>query len=660
MATLIRRHPGGTGGERAAATASIPIADDCHRDILDRILQISEVLRNVRDFSFSENLPRILQMIGGIFRVQRCALFLYSAQGGFINLSCEYAAPSMPTIASQGSSLPSEDLQMLGREMEDQGYFRIDDLSSLGPSNSAELEFYRRNRISSLIAVPTGVQGPGAGFLLLATASPRTWSPFEIKGIRLLGPMLSAELSREHSAELRAETMGNLEALMENLDDVLFILDPAGRILHANRAAVQCSGYSLSELRLRLFSDLLPPFLRARALKWLGQGSDAPASFYPLIDSSGQETPLEARLSRTRWSGQQVLLLLGRDITARMQALDGLKKHQSRSMAIINALPDTVLRLDDEGHFLEKWNLPEGRQDASSPIIRRLISAITPNISKTLRDGRMKILETRIPLEGDTLAWECRIIPFEGREVLVLARDISDAKMIEQMKSEFIDRISHDLRTPLTTAQLMVDLLKEGDEENADEYWTILSEELQRQNDLIGDLLTVSRLEKGRVDLNCVRMKAGPLIDSVVDRISAKVSEKKLRLNSAIHLKDGWIAGDRKALQRVLINLLDNALKFSNEGGEIGLEAREEEDQLLVRISDTGIGIDAEDLPRIYDRFYRSASAVKLGAPGCGVGLYLVKAIVEAHHGKISVESTPGQGAAFTIRIPLLQAQAPA
>jgi len=622
------------------------------------LLEISTMISGEAGPDISGSIPQILEKISVSLSSDRCCLFRYSDHGGLMNLMWEYSHPSLLPLASRISGLYRGTLGVLEKELQTQGIARFDFTSSTPGMSLTEEKFYATNRIRSLIACPMHFGSPKGGVILVSRYRGGIWTPAETRWLRITASVLSETLSRKQAEKLLHDTQENLDSLMEHIDDLLFILDPVGRILHANAAALRCVGYDLPELRKRLFADLVPPIRGSEAHKWLAGGGRARTSFFPLVGKDGHQTPVESRLSETRFFGQKVLLVVGRDITARMQALAGLKKYQSQSMAIINALPDLILRMRKDGAILDTWNSPTGptisRGDEILP--RRLASALKPLIGDVLQSAEIRIVESRLPDDRKMRVFECRIVPFDEDEVLALARDISEKKMIEQMKSEFIDQISHDLRTPLTTARLMVDLIREGGPDvEIQEYWQILDLELNHQNDLIGDLLTISRLEKGRIDLNCHRLNPSHLLHDSVKSLIPLAEERKIYLHCDFNLHNREISGDPGALRRVVINLIENAIKFSTPPGDVRIQAEEDTEYLIIRFQDHGMGISKEDLPRIFDRFYRSRKAVDIGANGCGVGLYLVKAIVEAHHGTIFVESRLGEGTTFSLRLPLLE-----
>jgi signal transduction histidine kinase len=236
-------------------------------------------------------------------------------------------------------------------------------------------------------------------------------------------------------------------------------------------------------------------------------------------------------------------------------------------------------------------------------------------------------------------------------------------KELDRLKSEFVSSVSHELKTPLTTIKLLAHLLQRSDitdEEKTDHSKTI-AVECDRQIDFVGNLLDLSRIESGAYKLRKARVDARKLIRSCVDVERHRAQSLGLVLTTSVPSELPAVSGDFEALRRVIRSLIDNAIKYTPAGGHITVLARELDKRLAISVSDTGKGIPDTDLPHIFDKFYRSASATGDGeagssgtaAPGVGLGLYLAQHIVSQLDGELSVESKPGVGTTFLILLPL-------
>lgn len=226
---------------------------------------------------------------------------------------------------------------------------------------------------------------------------------------------------------------------------------------------------------------------------------------------------------------------------------------------------------------------------------------------------------------------------------------------LDRLKSEFVSNVSHELKTPLTTIKLLAHLLRRSDvteEERLDHSETI-AVECDRQIDFVGNLLDLSRIESGAYRLRKTRLDIRALIDSCVEVERHRTESLNLTLTSRLPRELSAVSGDHEALRRVIRGLIDNAIKYTPEGGQITVSAQESTETIAISISDTGKGIAETDLPHVFEKFYRAGLETDdASSPGVGLGLYLAQHIVGQLNGEISVESTAGAGTTFTLRLP--------
>ena len=240
--------------------------------------------------------------------------------------------------------------------------------------------------------------------------------------------------------------------------------------------------------------------------------------------------------------------------------------------------------------------------------------------------------------------------------VVATFNDITELRSVERMKSEFVSTVSHELRTPLTsikgfTRTLLDDTDGYYDRETQTEFYRIIDTECDRLVRLISDLLNLSRIESGRaLELVLTEVDLGDLIDRMVDSQRAYTERHKFQIVIQDDLPN--ITVDRDKIDQVLTNLLSNAIKYSPDGGTITVHVREVSDKVAVSVTDQGIGIPEEQIGRLFDRFHRVDTRDSRKQYGTGIGLYLVKHLVEAHQGEVSVQSKPGEGSTFTFVLP--------
>lgn len=241
----------------------------------------------------------------------------------------------------------------------------------------------------------------------------------------------------------------------------------------------------------------------------------------------------------------------------------------------------------------------------------------------------------------------------EIRGVVAVIGDVTKLRRLETMRKDFVANVSHELKTPLTSIKGFVETLLDGeleDKETTRKFMTIIFQEAERLNNLIHDLLDMSKLESGQTELRKKQVELDPLIDSVVLSVSNRINEKNLELEKDIKANAVW--GDEDLLRELFINLIDNSVKYTPPGGKILVGSYREKDETIIYVKDNGFGIPTESLTRIFERFYRVDKGRSREMGGTGLGLSIVKHIVERHGGRVAVQSEFGKGSEFKVAIP--------
>ncbi|MBE3580377.1 MAG: HAMP domain-containing protein [Thermoanaerobacteraceae bacterium] len=237
-------------------------------------------------------------------------------------------------------------------------------------------------------------------------------------------------------------------------------------------------------------------------------------------------------------------------------------------------------------------------------------------------------------------------------------RDITEIRRLEQMRSEFVANVSHELRTPLTSIRGFVETLLEGalaDEKTSRRFLGIINSEAQRLQRLIEDLLTLSRVEHRRPEPVGMGASLPQAVARVMEVVRPLAEERGVSLKTDLPPDLPLLRLPEHFLDQILLNLLDNAIKYTPEGGSVTVTASREGSRARVQVRDTGIGIPAESLPRIFERFYRVDKARSRAMGGTGLGLAIVKHMVEAYGGTVGVESQVGKGSTFHFVVPLMR-----
>jgi PAS domain S-box-containing protein len=245
----------------------------------------------------------------------------------------------------------------------------------------------------------------------------------------------------------------------------------------------------------------------------------------------------------------------------------------------------------------------------------------------------------------------------EERGLTVVLRDISQLKAIDRMKSQFVSMVSHDLKSPLAAIEGYLDVILTGaageDPARTRQMLERCKDRAQSLQDLIRDLLDLTSLESGKISRRLEPVDLGDVVARVVELLSVTAKEKEIDLKIDAPGALSSVEADRREMEQVFTNLISNGIKYNRPGGGVTVTLRPEDGWVRVDVSDTGLGISRDDLAEIFDEFYRVRSEETSKISGTGLGLTIVKRIVEGHFGRLDAESELGKGSTFTVRLPL-------
>lgn len=338
-------------------------------------------------------------------------------------------------------------------------------------------------------------------------------------------------------------------------------------------------------------------------------------------------------------------------------------REKDRLNTVLHVMTDGVLILNRHG-----------RVRLLNPAAARLLRveperALRRSFIQVARDHRIAEVWTRCRESGQeevatmelTPTQFLRVIvtPFlkgKDRGYLVLLQDLTQLRRLQMVRQDFISNISHELRTPLASLQALVETLQDGaleDPPAARRFLGRMEVEVDALTQMVEELLELSRIESGQVPL---RLRSTPVLEAVlpgVERLRPQAERAQLEL--AIHLPPDLppVLADAVRVQQVITNLVHNAIKFTPAGGRVEVSAQAGEGELTVMVADTGIGIPPQDLPRIFERFYKTDRSRAAG--GTGLGLAIAKHVVQAHGGRIWAESVLGEGSRFYFTLPLAE-----
>jgi len=346
----------------------------------------------------------------------------------------------------------------------------------------------------------------------------------------------------------------------------------------------------------------------------------------------------------------------------REKSLRDIATEKSKIKTIINSMGDGVLVCDQDGSIV-----------LTNPAANRMIQLSTEDhlppelasaIQKSLktRESAFTSISQELSMGGaEEVCLRAHTAPVrndvgEIMGAVTVLQDISYLKELDKMKSEFIAMVTHELRAPIAAVeqQLTVILNKMAGEvtEKQEQLLSRAKERTRGLLDLIKDLLDLSKIEAGKMVQYKEPLSLQEVIQRVVDLMRAEAEHKKIDLQFSASPETPLIHADRNSMEEIFTNLISNAIKYTPEQGKAWVALGEERGFVKASVSDTGIGIEEKDLPRIFDKFYRVKTMETRQIVGTGLGLSIVKSIVAAHLGSISVESKVGAGTTFTILLP--------
>ncbi|MDR6224544.1 ATP-binding protein [Desmospora profundinema] len=340
------------------------------------------------------------------------------------------------------------------------------------------------------------------------------------------------------------------------------------------------------------------------------------------------------------------------------ESIHALSQEKEQLASILRSMADGVITMDAQGRvivtnppaeeLLNHWREEEEEgPDLPSPL-REIFSLVVQDEREQFGD---------ITVHGRT--WAVVMAPLYAREqvrgAVAVLRDVTEERRTDKLRKDFVANVSHELRTPLAMLQGYSEALLDGiaqTPEDQSEIAKVINDESLRMGRLVRELLDLARMEAGHIRLETAEMDAIPLVRRVLRKFQAIAAEQKMTLVGDIPQSLPTVEWDEDKVEQVLTNLVDNAIRHTPAGGRVSIELVETESGLQLCVRDTGSGIPEEDLPFIFERFYKADKARTRGQAGTGLGLAIVKHIVEAHQGIVTVESQLDKGTTFKVQLP--------
>jgi PAS domain S-box-containing protein len=527
------------------------------------------------------------------------------------------------------------------------------------------------------------------------------------KPVRIRGTRQDVTALRSREAQLReAEERFRLAFDEAPIGVALVALD--GRWLRVNRALCQIVGYSAEEMLKLGFQDITHPDdvgADIEAIRRLVAGeieTNQVEKRYVHADGHVVWIQLNVSLARDDRGLPLYFITQTQDITGRRATEEKVRTSEERFRGLMESAPDAMVIVGANGRIVlvnrqteQMFGYDRGEllgQPVEILIPQKFRSRHAAHRSGFVDDPKVRPMGAGLELfgvrrDGTEFPVEISLSPLEtdeGRLISAAIRDITERKRAEsivlgalkrerelteslreldRIKSDFVATVSHELRTPLTNIIGTIEMLAEGDygELNPQQQRTVevLDRNSHRLLDLVRDLLDLNHIESGGLGLQRRPTDLGDLFERVHSQVVSLAANKRIDLRFEAAGELGSVVVDSHQIERALLNLVTNAIKFTPEGGEVSVRAARTGDQLRFVVTDNGIGIPEHEQQHLFTRFFRSSVATENAIPGTGLGLVIVKHIVEGHGGTISVDSVVGQGTTVTVCLPLEPAADP-
>ncbi|MCH7616933.1 MAG: PAS domain-containing protein [Chloroflexi bacterium] len=344
------------------------------------------------------------------------------------------------------------------------------------------------------------------------------------------------------------------------------------------------------------------------------------------------------------------------------ERVEAASQERNRLMAAINSSVDAVVALGEDGVVRFANAAAETLVGKGEDLLvgQPLAWAVADgDVIDAVRRAREEGVASRHLIERpNRQVLEAYVAPIAGGgewTLLVVFHDVTESKRLDDVRRDFVANVSHELRTPLSAVKSVIETLQGGAVDEPDvarDFLARAETEVERLVQLLEELLALSRLESGDLHFTEHPLDMRDVVRSVGQRMAPHAQRAGVDLRVDVDGRVQGVSGDPAALERAIVNLVDNAIKFTPKGGSVDLSSRADDGSVTIVVADTGAGIDPLDLPRVFERFFKADRARQRG--GTGLGLAIVKHTVEAHGGSIGVESQLGAGSVFRLKLPLV------
>lgn len=528
--------------------------------------------------------------------------------------------------------------------------------------------------IERFLGVPV-FQGDRIVLVLAVTNKQAEYDDSDVNALTIMGQKMWGIVQGRLMEETLKESEKKYRQLVENLHEGIWVIDKDGCTTFVNASMAQMLGYTVEEMlgkHLFAFMDEHGVEITKRYLERRRQGiKELRESELLKRDGSRIYTSMAASPIYDG-EGNYIGAMAGvQDITELKNAEEALRQSEANYRMLVESSPDGIISVNDKVRIIDCNEgicqlLGYSREELKGKDFRELLASALPDKLSFYYDQLTQkgLVETEFEFLGHggrTIPVWAKIVgayDINGRlrqDLVFYIRDIAERKKLDQLKDEFIGMVSHELRSPLTVIMGSVNTaLTEWPRLSREEIRQLLQDaawETESLSHLLGNLLELSRAQADRLVLSREPVSLRSVFRNTVDKIRQQYSTHRI----AVDLPRGFplVYADALRLERILHNLLENAIKYSPDRGDIQVFAREEPDHLVIGVKDQGIGISILDQAKLFGPFQRLEDHRLSGVKGAGLGLLVCRRLVEAHGGRIWVESEPGRGSIFCFTLPL-------
>lgn len=657
-------------------------------------LEIEKVLLEISNmFTSPANLERdinlTLEKIGILCGAGRSYIFQISDDGNYIDNTHEWCAegaePQKNNLQNNSSNMCPWWMEKLHKD----GIIHITDVSALPHKAVAEKELLEKQEIKSLIVLPLYISGKLAGFMGMDNVvNTGSWENDNISILRIAANLIGMGIERKRAEKAIHTGEEIYRSMFQNAANLIILVDSKGIVIDCNFRTEELLGYGQDELRGQNVSNIISPESLKKYRESFEEVENRGFSFnkeYRMTQKNGKLIDVNVNSSGLKdenGNHSQTIYII-EDITERKQAEKMEKERENRYRSLFQNNGFVIMLIDPE-----TGNICDANPAASSYYgypREKMISLNLADINTLPKDQILEELKQERSKDLNHHFFTHRIASGELREVekysypvlinekkflCTIISDITDTKKMQRelvrakmeaeiankAKSEFLASMSHELRTPMNSIIGFSDMLLTQNfgplNERQLRYVNNISVSGGHLLKLINDILDISKVEAGKMELHLEQFSISSSVSEVKTLLTPLASKKKIQILNTVDEKIDTIKADRTKFKQILYNLMDNAIKFTPEGGYVFVDARIEAAGAEIIVRDTGIGIKEEEAQKVFQPFTQLESPEFIKQKGTGLGLALVKKFVEMHEGKIWVESKAGEGSKFIFTIP--------